>query len=679
MAGRRFFSVRKSDHLRIGSNGWLRQGDDPEIAWGASYVYPMSHEEPYKNRYRGFIEPQKNKADIEGKERRDTKRYKLDQSNKTSLTLLWSSGGAEEHKCATPNPSTSTSSVLPGSKSESSSRKPANAAQQKTKRGDSDPSRSFTSTNSQKLPTEASIQFTGASNANAEAGPSVQRSAAAALILKDEVLKRSQSRRTDHGLAAAGSQSPNPPTASKLNRKVRIDIRYNRKRDIEARDTFHSEDDPTPIPTIKNLSLECLQLIVLQVTPDPLAAPVKRYQKAVYIFVRVCRRWRDAAVKTRSLWSHLANGYTPGMFEACIRRSVGHHITIDFDGVLEYPINVQAAYDRFVNKIIPRRLNWRSVRFTDIPPTWSSALTVDRALNGPKPRLFPVTITTIHSITITRLHPLRFETPTLRHLILTGFIPDLTDVSTFSTLQKLCVRHPKGLSSSSLVVLLARNSNILQLELEEVRLLLGHLFRQPNTFGLSKLARFKLHLLENKTAEMAQIFTRLRAPKCKGLDLSIDMDNLNELELTFKNFKDCVESFLVQPGTWLSRWMILDGGKMRSGYHWLKSAAEGALNKSIFYWRLQGSPARGIRNLIAEIRLHADHLPTKKLISSWVEDVKLYCEKEGVRTTLLERIVLVEDEEGESFRSFRRNALQTRAHNADAAAPMDIWDTRLRY
>ncbi|KAG9019445.1 hypothetical protein FRB90_002268 [Tulasnella sp. 427] len=328
-------------------------------------------------------------------------------------------------------------------------------------------------------------------------------------------------RRSDR-LAAA----PKPP----IQKHFRIDLRYNKRKFIEARDTSdldatpppnNDDDDTTPPTSIRNLSLECLQLILLHATPDALTCRAKTYQEALYGLVLVCRTWRDAAVRTPSLWSHLTNGITARMLEACLHRSAGSLVTVHFDGAVEYPINVQTSFDRFVTKVIARSPDWKSLRLTNLPPTWHSVLTVDQALNCAVPKLTSITVTTIYDTTIPRLHRLRFDTPRLRHVFVNGLIPDL---STCANLQTLSLRRPKGVSAAPLVVLLARNSTLLRLELEDVRVLSGHLFREPETFEMSELVHFKLHLLEVNTAETAQVFTRLREPKCKTLDLSIDMN-----------------------------------------------------------------------------------------------------------------------------------------------------------
>ncbi|KAG9019444.1 hypothetical protein FRB90_002267 [Tulasnella sp. 427] len=460
-------------------------------------------------------------------------------------------------------------------------------------------------------------------------------------------------------------------------KNFRIDLRHNKYKYIESIAVLESQSKPEI--TIHHLSLECLRMIVLEATPNPSTSSAKGYQQALYNFIGVCRRWRDVAVRTRWLWAHLMNGMTSGMLDACILRSVGLSITVRFEGAIECPIDVRDAFNRFVDNTIQRRNDWRSVRFTDLPPTWESVVTVDRALMGPKPRLFSATITTIHGTTIPRLHRLRFNSASLRHFTVTGFIPDLADNSTFPNLETLRIRQPKGVSPSSLVVLLARNKKLRSLELEDVRVLSGHLFKEPDTFELPELAQFKLHLLQHETAEMTQIFTRLRAPSCKKLELTLDMDNLAELEQSFKDFKDCVEAFLIQLGTWLSGWMTLDGGGMKSNDRWLESAAEGAWNKSIFYWKLQGSSNGNHRNLSAEIRFHADRVSTKGIISRWAEDVKLYVEEEAVKRSLLESVEPVELNYGQSFRSFRRNALRERELGAVDAARMGIWDLRRRY
>ncbi|KAG9046649.1 hypothetical protein FS837_003927 [Tulasnella sp. UAMH 9824] len=117
-------------------------------------------------------------------------------------------------------------------------------------------------------------------------------------------------------------------------------------------------------------------------------------------------------------------------------------VTVKFDGSIEYPNRVESALGRFVDKVAPHRLRWRSVSFNDVPPTLESYLAVARAFNGPAPALAFAKVTTIYGTTMPFVHSLRFfegSAQALRQVTLTGVVPNISDVSIFANIESLRV------------------------------------------------------------------------------------------------------------------------------------------------------------------------------------------------------------------------------------------------
>ncbi|KAG9010483.1 hypothetical protein FRB90_007796, partial [Tulasnella sp. 427] len=170
------------------------------------------------------------------------------------------------------------------------------------------------------------------------------------------------------------------------------------------------------------------------------------------------------------------------------------------------------------------------------------------------------------------------------------------------------------------------------------------------------------------------IFTRLRAPKCRSLDLAIDMDNLADLNLEFNEWDFSVESFLIHLGTWMSGWIVLGGDVTRSSDRWLEFAHEGATTKAIYRWQYVRSVNGEHRDLFADVSLHVDNRDTKKEMGLWAEDVKIHGEltlaalQRGVHPSRLEL-----------FETYRRRVLEQRERDnagPDPADFMGIRDTR---
>ncbi|KAG8919296.1 hypothetical protein FRC01_001361 [Tulasnella sp. 417] len=251
-----------------------------------------------------------------------------------------------------------------------------------------------------------------------------------------------------------GLDNPESPTVERPQKRVRIDLRLNTYKyftDDDERRTTPSDADTFGgaqlAPTINELPSACLQRILIYGTPCPASNPVKVYRSALYELISVCSKWKAIAESTPSLWSHLSNANPPGMLEACIQRSTSVTIAVHFDGTVEYPSKVQSALEAFLDKVAPHRRRWKSVQLNNVPPTWESYLAVARAFNGPAPRLVSAKVTTIYGGTMPFVESLRFfggEARALRHITLSGIVPNLSDVPLFMNIESLRIIRPLG-------------------------------------------------------------------------------------------------------------------------------------------------------------------------------------------------------------------------------------------
>ncbi|KAG8980592.1 hypothetical protein FRB90_007612, partial [Tulasnella sp. 427] len=198
-------------------------------------------------------------------------------------------------------------------------------------------------------------------------------------------------------------------------------------------------------------------------------------------FMSVCSDWKTVAEGKPSLWTHFANGSPPGMLDASIVRSSGILVTVQFDGLMEYGSKVEAALNAFVSKVVTRRLDWKSVHFTNLPPTTSSVGTIRHAMNGSTPELISATFTTSYNSVVTSLHEIAFDAPSLRHLAIGGLIPCLSNTLVYANLETLCLGSPLGLAPAALVRILGRNDKLKRLELDDIRVISAHLFQHPGT------------------------------------------------------------------------------------------------------------------------------------------------------------------------------------------------------
>ncbi|KIO29371.1 hypothetical protein M407DRAFT_227839 [Tulasnella calospora MUT 4182] len=480
------------------------------------------------------------------------------------------------------------------------------------------------------------------------------------------------------------SAPPEAPVVERPRKQVKFDLRLN------TYQHFEDQDSPEPLPssrsvlravpkppTIDKLPPTCLQSIFVYGTPDPVTASAKTYRRALYSLMLVCSKWKSAAGSAPSLWSHLSNANPPRMIDACIQRSSGTVITVKFDGSMEYPNMVQSALERFMDKAVPHRLRWSSVWFSNVPPTWNSYLAIARAFNGPAPALTSAKVTTIYGTTMPFVHSLRLfggDAQALRHVTLTGIVPDLSDVPVFTNIESLRIIRPMGISPAYVLRMLARNNKLRTLELVEVRPSYARLFQNIETLELPELLHFKLHLLNENTIEMAQLFTRLRAPKCRRLDLAIDIDHLKNLRLEFNMLEFDMEAFLVDLGSWMSNWMALN--RASSVEAWVDPTPGGESSKPTFCWQYGGAFNGSYRSRSADVRLEVENRRTKQIISRWAEDVKLHAElvEAGVRRGAgLARM--------ESFHSYRKRLIKDRESEnpEDGVQPhefMGIWDLR---
>ncbi|KAG9022858.1 hypothetical protein FS837_006114, partial [Tulasnella sp. UAMH 9824] len=343
------------------------------------------------------------------------------------------------------------------------------------------------------------------------------------------------SNRNDALVLESDSQDfPQNHAVERPQKRVRIDLRFNTYKYFEEWDepesmpgTGNASGEARFAPTVNELPPACLQRILVDSIPDPTSNSAKTYRSALYGLMLVCSKWKNAVESAPSLWSIISNANPPGMVDACIQRSSGVTITVKFDGSMEYPNRVQSTLERFVDKVAPHRLRWSSVSFSNVPPTWKSYLAVARAFNGRAPALVSAKVTTIYGTTMPFVHSLRLfegKGQAIRQITLTGVVPDLSDVPIFANIESLRVIQPMGICPAYLLRILARNNKLRSLELVEVRPSYARLFQNIETLELPELLYFKLHLLKEDTIEMAQLFTRLRAPKCRRLDLAIDMD-----------------------------------------------------------------------------------------------------------------------------------------------------------
>ncbi|KAG8892643.1 hypothetical protein FRC00_011773, partial [Tulasnella sp. 408] len=389
-----------------------------------------------------------------------------------------------------------------------------------------------------------------------------------------------------------GPVLPETQAVERPRKRVRIDLRFNTYK------YFEEWDEPGSISSSRNASGEaqfastinelppaCLQRILVYSIPDTTSTSAKKYRSALYGLMLVCSKWKNAVESAPSLWSYLSNANPPRMIDTWIQRSSGVTITVKFDGSIEYPTRVESALERFVDKVTPHRLRWRSVSFSNVPPTWKSYLAVARAFNGRAPALTSAKITTIYGTTMPFVHSLRFfegNAQALRHITLTGVVPNLSDVPVFANIESLCIIRPMGICPAYVLRMLARNNRLRSLELVEVRPSYARLFQNIETLELPELVYFELHLLKEDTVEMAQLFTRLRAPKCRRLDLAIDMDHLKHLRLAFNMLEFGLEAFLVELGAWMSHWIVLN--RAISVDAWVDNIPGVDSSKSAFRW-----------------------------------------------------------------------------------------------
>ncbi|KAG9046641.1 hypothetical protein FS837_003919 [Tulasnella sp. UAMH 9824] len=364
------------------------------------------------------------------------------------------------------------------------------------------------------------------------------------------------------------------------------------------------------------------------------------------------------------------------MVDSCIQRSSGVTITVKFDGSREYPNRVQSALERFVDKVTPHRLRWNSVSFSNVPPTWKSYLAVARAFNGRAPALVSAKVTTLHGTTMPFVHSLRFfegSAQALRQITLTGIVPNLSDVPIFANIDSLRIIRPMGICPAYVLRMLARNNRLRSLELVEARPSYARLFQNIEILELPELLYFKLHLLKDDTIEMAQLFTRLRAPKCRRLDLAIDMDRLKHLRLEFNMLDFGMEAFLVGLGSWMSHWIVLN--RAISVDAWVDNIPGVDPRKSALRWQYGGFVGT-YRGCTADVRLEVENQRTRQVISRWVEDVKLHAElvEAGVRRG-------VDSGRMESFHSYRGRIMKERESEIpeEHFQPhefMGIWDIK---
>ncbi|KIO20308.1 hypothetical protein M407DRAFT_10953 [Tulasnella calospora MUT 4182] len=472
--------------------------------------------------------------------------------------------------------------------------------------------------------------------------------------------------------------------AERPRKRVRFDLGFNTYKYFEEGDEprlipgrSNASGGAQLAPTINKLPPACLQRILIYGIPHPTSNSAKSYRSALHGLMSVCSKWKRIAESTPPLWSHLSNTNPPAMLDACIQRSTSIAITVHFDGAAEFPSIVQSALERFVDKVAPLRLRWKSVRFNDVPPTWSSYLAVARAFNGPAPALVSANVTTIYGNTMPFVHSLRFfggDAQALRHVTLTGIVPELSDVPIFANIVSLRIIRPMGISPAYVLRMLARNNKLRSLELVEVRPSYARLFQNVETLELPELLHFKLHLLNENTVEMGQLFTRLRAPKCCRLDLAIDIDHLKNLRLEFNMFEFDMEAFLVDLGSWMSNWMALN--RASSVEAWVDPTPGGESSKPSFCWQYGGAFNGSYRSRSADVRLEVENRRTKQIVSRWAEDVKLHAElvEAGVRRGVgLAHM--------ESFRSYRKRLIKDREgeNPEDGIQPhefMGIWDLR---
>ncbi|KAG8916820.1 hypothetical protein FRC00_014352, partial [Tulasnella sp. 408] len=227
-----------------------------------------------------------------------------------------------------------------------------------------------------------------------------------------------------------GSGPPGVPVVERPRKQVKFDLSRNTYKYFEKWDEPGSISSSSNTPgeaqfasAIKKLPPACLQRILVYSVPDPTSNSARKYRSALYGMMLVCSKWKNALESAPSIWSYISNANPPRMVDAWIQRSSGVTITVKFDGSTENPSRVELALGRFVDKVTPHRLRWRSVTFSNVPPTLLSYLAVARAFNGPAPALASAKVTTINETTMPFIYSLRFfegNAQALRYITLTG-------------------------------------------------------------------------------------------------------------------------------------------------------------------------------------------------------------------------------------------------------------------
>ncbi|KAG8976941.1 hypothetical protein FRB90_009004, partial [Tulasnella sp. 427] len=304
------------------------------------------------------------------------------------------------------------------------------------------------------------------------------------------------------------------------------------------------------------------------------------------------------------------------------------HYDVSFDCSETTSSDIYDVMAKGVDTEAPPRHRWLSVEIVDLPPTSDSIKAVNYILKGAD---------SLKSVTVkSRLDMppenrdntvLQIRSKNLKVINITGFIPKLQDMKTFGQLETLRLHHPMGFNLTHFDFIMADQKNLRCLELVEVRPLEGRSQRFVRfiPYHLPELRELKIQLLGRETIAMAQIFSRMRAPKCRRLEMSIDLDGLAKLppaldEKAVNRFD--VWRFLGVLGTWISDWRLDDSLQDRS-----VSKQEPAINSQVtsqgFRWHHKSSE-RSSRSYSGEVLLLCGDRVKDKVLVPWLEEINLY-------------------------------------------------------
>lgn len=243
----------------------------------------------------------------------------------------------------------------------------------------------------------------------------------------------------------------------------------------------------------------------------------------------VCHRWRTIALKLAELWSEVQPDWTEQCIQTMLDQSRATRLTVLSGEKWTHskPMSVYATFAKHIHRIAELRLDRDS----------GDVLQILKTMNAPAPLLYKLHIRREHN----EGHVLRYlghrpfadETPSLRHLSLINFIPDLTSTQ-FSALKhlKLYTENNTERARPSPQAMLMMLSACPSLQ----RLCLVHMVAQPpSNYDPTNYARAPVSLnrlqviqVHDHPTQLSYIFTCLDFPDNTQIDVNAVLFDTND-------------------------------------------------------------------------------------------------------------------------------------------------------